>query len=345
MAPEEPNGKRDHVMAGIARAGGSLLKIGSLALLVYVVAMSIFAISKYTTTKSTLLSYGISEATGSLIAWAVMLIAIGIPGLAIVRLFFFRGRPYNYVAAMILPLISWGMAQIPANFDQSGAALKFCSNRPDGTLFCLDHSGIDPLTQKKLVPINQDLADEEFRRKRGLAPKRIVQAVANIDFFDPLTGQPKVWVHQNDDGCIDMFDNPGADPQNGEPLSPITKEVVRRIKECATRRDQESARAANRPALDVARSAEVPLVSSLHILSPVPPNGDSEHIILPVGYTANYGGPPGFTLHCVYRSQTGGVGKDETSPCPSGDMIYLYVHNETGQVLSGITYSFVLPKN
>lgn len=230
---EPDNSRGDRIVAGIARAGGGLLRIGGIALLVYVVSMSIFAIFKYSTTKSTLLSYGLSDATGTLIAWAVMFIAIGIPGLAIFRLFIFRGRPYDYAAAMILPLISWGMAQIPANFDaQTGEALKFCSNRPDNTLFCLDRPGIDPLTQKKLVPMNPSLAEIEFRKDRGLAPKRIAQPVAEIVFFDPLTAQPKVWVHKNDQGCFDMFNNPGVDPQSGEPLSPITKEAVRIIKQC-----------------------------------------------------------------------------------------------------------------
>jgi hypothetical protein len=235
----EVGGKANKIVAGIASTGGRLLRVAGVALVLYVLGMAIFAISRYSATKSTLLSYGISDATGSLIAWAVGLIAIGIPGLAIVRLFFFRGRLYNYVAAMILPLISWGMAQIPANFDAStGKALKFCSGRPDGTLFCLDHPGIDPMTQSQLVPMNSRLADLEFRKERGLAPKQMTGPVADITFFDSLTGQPRVWVHKSDDGCFDMFDNPGADPQSGEALSPVTKEFVRQIKECVHRRQQ-----------------------------------------------------------------------------------------------------------
>jgi hypothetical protein len=136
---------------------------------------------------------------------------------------------------MILPLISWGIAQFPANFDQSGAALKYCSNRPDGSLFCLDHAGVDPLTQTKLIPMNADLASVEFRRDKGLIPKRITLPVADISFFDPLSGEPKVWVHENDQGCFDMFDNPGVDPQSGDTLSPVTKDVVHALKECTDR--------------------------------------------------------------------------------------------------------------
>jgi hypothetical protein len=232
MNPEsDSNTKR--IVTGLASAGGRLIRIGAIALLLYVVFMLVFAISNYSGTKSSLISHGASNATASLIAWAVMLIAAGLPTLALVRIFNWRGRPIDYAAAMILPLISWGIAQFPANFDQTGAALKYCSNRPDGTLFCLDHAGVDPITQTKLTPMSASLAEVEFRRNKGLVPKRIALPPAEIVFFDALTGQPKVWVHENDQGCFDIFDNPGVDPQSGEPLSQITKKVVRAIKECA----------------------------------------------------------------------------------------------------------------
>lgn len=317
----------DGIAARVAKAGGGVLRIAGIALLVYVVGMTIFAISKYSATKSTLLSYGISDVTGTLIAWAVMFIAIGIPGLAILRLFIFRGRPYDYAAAMILPLISWGMAQIPANFDaQTGEALKFCSYRPDNSLLCLDRPGIDPLTQKKLVPMNPSLAELEFRKDRGLAPKRIAQPVANMVFFDPLTAQPKVWVHKNDQGCFDMFDNPGVDPQSGDPLSPITKEAVRVIKECANTalRNQERVQAATPQA-----NTATPELRTLSMLA----YGASPRIAVPVGYAVTYSGS-GFTTHCVYTDGHESVG------CESGLMLYQYVQDTTGKA-NTVTYVFV----
>jgi hypothetical protein len=161
-----------------------------------------------------------------------MLIALGLPTLAIFRILYSRGRPLDYAAAMVLPLISWGIAQFPANFDQTGAALKYCSDRPDGSRFCLDHAGVDPITQSKLEPMSASDAETEYRRQKGLLPKRITLLFADIVFFDALTGHPKVWVHQNELGCFDLFDNPGVDPQSGEPLSPISKTVVQAIKRC-----------------------------------------------------------------------------------------------------------------
>jgi len=347
MGPDN-NSRGDRIITSITKAGGGLLKIGGIALLVYVVSMSIFAILKYSTTKSTLLSYGISDATGTLIAWAVMFIAIGIPGLAIIRLFIFRGRPYDYAVAMILPLISWGIAQIPANFDaQTGKALRYCSYRPDNSLFCLDRPGIDPLTQKKLVPMNPSLAELEFRKDRGLAPKRIAQPVANMVFFDPLTAQPKVWVHKNDQGCFDMFDNPGVDPQSGDPLSPITKEAVRLIKECEKKalRDQEHVRAyaavpfgneKKRPDATFQRS-EIPLASAPLSSWPklvIPANGKSGRISVPPEMHVITTDEVGSRLHNVYQD-----GSECVEACTDGPLAGVYITNDSGKEIT-ISYSF-----
>lgn len=219
------------------KTAGGILKVISLVLLTYVVGVSIYAIFQYGTTKSKLLTYGLTDATASLIATAAMLIALGLPSFAVFRIVIHRGRALDYAAALVLPLLAWGIAQLPANFDaRTGAALKYCATRPDDSLFCLDRPGIDPLTQKQLAPMSQSLAEVQFRKDRGLVPKRITDSPSDIVFFDPLTAQPKVWVLHNDQGCYDMFDNPGAHPQTGEQLQPATKDIVRLINQC-TKRD------------------------------------------------------------------------------------------------------------
>ena len=224
-------------IASLAKAGGGLLKLIGILLLVYAVGIAIFGIFHYSATKSKLLTYGMSDATGSLIAWVVMLVAFGLPAFAIFRIVMIRGKPYDYAAAMILPLISWGIAQIPANFDATtGEALRYCAKRPGGELFCLDRPGIDPLTKQPLGPMDAKLAERQYREERGLLPKRIVASVEGIQFFDPLSDpnkpEPKVWVAKNDRGCYDLFDNPGVHPQTGEPLLPVTRDIVRTIVQC-----------------------------------------------------------------------------------------------------------------
>lgn len=234
---ERPGKTANSTVAGLTKAGSGVLKLVGVLLVVYVVGIAIYGVVQYSTTKSKLLTYGFSDATGSLVAWAVMLVAFGFPAFAVFRIFFLKGKPYHYAAAMVLPLISWGIAQVPANFDaRTGEALKYCAKRPGGELFCLDRPGIDPLTKQPLVPMDAKLAERQFREGRGLVPKRITERVESIQFFDPLSDpnkpEPKVWVVKNDQGCYDLYDNPGVHPQTGEPLNPVTTETVRSILRC-----------------------------------------------------------------------------------------------------------------
>lgn len=209
------------------------LRIVCLGLAIYVLGLLAYGYYHYDGTKARLLTYGISSATSSLIATLVLLVALSIPAFSILRIMFGRGRPADLAFALALPLITWITSLIPANFDAtSGKPLRFCAQRPDGSLFCLDHEGIDPVTSRKLIPIDTATAEVEFRRERGLAPKLISNEVSNVQFFDPLTGSPKVFFAKNDSDCFDLYDNPGADPKTGEKLVPATKDLVHKLSAC-----------------------------------------------------------------------------------------------------------------
>jgi hypothetical protein len=49
------------------------------------------------------------------------------------------------------------------------------------------------------------------------APNR-VQITADTVFFDPVTGNPRLWYWRKDKGEYEFFDGPGFHPQNGQPL-------------------------------------------------------------------------------------------------------------------------------
>lgn len=230
--------------ATFGRLSGLALRVVGFSLLIYLVAIGIYGYYQYEGTRSRLLTYGISEATASLAASAVLLLALAIPAFSVVRIITARGRLTDYVLALSLPLITWFTSFIPANFDaKSGNVLRFCAERPDGSLFCLDHDGIDPLTQKKLMPITTDVAELEFRKRKGMAPKLISASVSSVEFFDPLTGHAKVYFAKNEAGCFDIFDNPGIHPHTGDRLLPATKELVKQLKTC--RRQEDSRRGGN----------------------------------------------------------------------------------------------------
>ncbi len=53
-----------------------------------------------------------------------------------------------------------------------------------------------------------------------------IQDAAAYTWFDPNTGQALVWYSSSADGNFRFFDGPGADPQSGQKLSPVTPEFV-----------------------------------------------------------------------------------------------------------------------
>lgn len=228
---------RNGAAAGFVKAGSGVLKLLGIFLAVYVAAVAIYSIIQYSDTKTKLVSHGMSDATSSLFASAVMLIALGLPAMAVIRIFVLKGQSKDWVAAMVLPVISWGIAQIPANFDsKTGVALRYCAMRPGGELFCLDRPGVDPLTKQPLAAMDTHLAERQFREGRGLTPKRITGPIDAVQFFnslsDPSNPEPLVWVAKNDHGCYDLFDSYGVHSQTGDRLVPVTRELVREVRQC-----------------------------------------------------------------------------------------------------------------
>lgn len=223
--------------ATIVKKSAIALKFLGVALLLYIGGVAIYAYSQFSSTKTKLLTYGLSDATGNLLAYTVMLVALALPVMAVVRFFIGTPRPRDWATAMVLPLASWAMAQLPANFDATtGEALKYCAKRPSGELFCLDRPGVDPLTQRQLKKMDSDLAEREIRKKDNLMPKQITVPVGKVEFFDSLSDpskpEPKVWVVEDGKGCYTLFDHPGVDPTTGDALKPVTKQIVREIKKC-----------------------------------------------------------------------------------------------------------------
>lgn len=218
------------------RVGPYTAKVVATGLLIYLLAIGLYAVFSYASTRSKLLTYGLSEATANLLGLATMLVALGLPALAILRIAFWRPKVLDYAAAMCLPVLTWGIAQIPANFDAvTGESLKYCASRPDGTTFCLDRPGIDPITQRKLIAIDGGAAEEQFRRDKDLLPRKLTTPANEIAFFDPLSGNPRVWVSKNESGCYDLFNNPGVNPYDGEKLEPVTRAIVQTIRKCSTK--------------------------------------------------------------------------------------------------------------
>jgi hypothetical protein len=97
-----------------------------------------------------------------------------------------------------------------------------------------DLMGYSPRTGEELVPITRQVADEwtadeqsRLQDARRIPPKRIPNPETTV-FFDPITGQPKVWYWRSDQGDWEFYDNKGFHPRNGDQLQVVNREVLNR---------------------------------------------------------------------------------------------------------------------
>ena|ERR1700722_3670931 len=92
-----------------------------------------------------------------------------------------------------------------------------------------DSPGFQPQTGEKLQLATREIINQWKDTQKNpttavRAPSR-VQIASDTVFFDPITGDPKLWYWRRGTGDSEFFDGPGFHPQNGEPLQPFTKEA------------------------------------------------------------------------------------------------------------------------
>jgi hypothetical protein len=112
----------------------------------------------------------------------------------------------------------------------AGDAQRWYAVTPEGVRL-FDSPGFDPKYGIRLQPVTTDLAVNLERAKRGQIPQRL--ATANVDdlkFFDPITGNPRVWYHRSPSGAFDLYTESGFDPVTGEALTAVSQEVVPTIR-------------------------------------------------------------------------------------------------------------------
>lgn len=82
-------------------------------------------------------------------------------------------------------------------------------------------------------------------------------SVEKTMFFDPGTGEPKVWYYAGQDGKIELFDGPGYHPHYKQALQPIAPDVVARLKKQLQEEFQRSAEQERKRNEEAARLAQV----------------------------------------------------------------------------------------
>jgi TPR repeat protein len=142
------------------------------------------------------------------------------------------------VCALLSLLIGHSLVLAYATMNQNfsradGKALK-CYVVTRDSIQLQDHVGIDPVTGRECRPVTPEIAERVDAYKNGGRPSRIISA--DPVFFEPRTGQPITWYSIAADGEIQLFDLMGFQPETGEELIPVTKEIVARWKVQAARR-------------------------------------------------------------------------------------------------------------
>lgn len=71
----------------------------------------------------------------------------------------------------------------------------------------------------------------DWNRTVQTATPRLISYSPDMRFFDERDGHPVVWYGRNLDGQIDLFDNPGHHPSTGEALEPISRDVIKSLRQ------------------------------------------------------------------------------------------------------------------
>ena len=93
-----------------------------------------------------------------------------------------------------------------------------------------DGPGFQPQTGDKLKVVTREIisdwTDKWNNPTTAQRPPNRVQITSETVFFDPVSGNPRLWYWRRDKGDFEFFDGPGFHPQNGQPLQSFTKETL-----------------------------------------------------------------------------------------------------------------------
>ena len=121
------------------------------------------------------------------------------------------------------------VSEQPVFFDpRTGNPIVWYHRDDAGKVEIFDLMGFDPTTGKELSPITKEIVDvwnAQKERAARRAPDRIYPA-ASYSFFDPATGEPRVWYLRTASGEFEFYDGPGFSPVTGEPVSIISRDVI-----------------------------------------------------------------------------------------------------------------------
>jgi hypothetical protein len=112
----------------------------------------------------------------------------------------------------------------------NGEPLKWYAETPEGLRF-YDSPGYDPVYNNKLKPTTPGIIEKYKKQQLNMYPKRIIlTSVEGVEFFDSISGKPKIWYYQDTEGSFEFFDGPGFHPTYNAELKPVTPGIIINLK-------------------------------------------------------------------------------------------------------------------
>jgi hypothetical protein len=207
------------------------LKVGAILFLLLLLFIPTIVAMKYVAI-SQIYSYfvdSISNVTGLnkyLVKAGVALMLV--PLFIGLKLFFSIRKKRRYIGTAILVtlLVLYNLSLYHFTKDlyfafSEGKVLKWYALTPEGVKF-FDRPGVEPVYGMPLKPVTPDII-----RNLKLLQKGEFKPVdpTNINWFNPITGEPQVWYYQYPDGSFEFYDKPGHHPITGDPLKAATKQI------------------------------------------------------------------------------------------------------------------------
>jgi tetratricopeptide (TPR) repeat protein len=120
----------------------------------------------------------------------------------------------------------------PVFFDpRSGEAIVWYYKNTNGGIELFNLMGFYPSTGEELVPVTKEIAalwksqSDERRKMEARRAPQLISDPEHYEWFNAITGEPRVWYIRKGDGSYEFYDRAGFYPSTGEALTVATSEV------------------------------------------------------------------------------------------------------------------------
>jgi hypothetical protein len=110
----------------------------------------------------------------------------------------------------------------------SGEPVIWFAKGDAGRIELFDLMGFHPQTGEELKPVDRQIVDD-WRKQSSTVVKRVPNRIVDPDkygFFDPLSGNSKVWFWLSEAGEYEFYDGPGFHPASGDALKITSRDSI-----------------------------------------------------------------------------------------------------------------------